>query len=72
VIQRVHSEGCAQGFVPVPEVVASEATAHSVCMLRMRSPFFKPPCSILAPRLVPVTPSLHGEEIKTHKSKKRF
>lgn len=27
-------------------------------MLRNRSPFLTPPCSILAPRLVPVTPSL--------------
>lgn len=32
--------------------------AHSTCMLRNRSPFFTPPCSILAPRLAPIVPSL--------------
>lgn len=36
-------------------------TAHSTCMLRNRSPFFTPPCSILAPRLVPVIPSLQRQ-----------
>lgn len=32
-------------------------------MLRSRSPFFTPPCSILAPRLVPISPSLTGHKI---------
>lgn len=45
---------------------------HSTCILRNSSPLFTPPCSILAPRLVPVTPSLQEENKKckgTHKCK---
>lgn len=41
----------------------SMTLAYSTCMLRSRSPFFTPPCSILAPRLVPIIPSLTGHKI---------
>lgn len=39
-----------------------EEAVHSTCKLRNRSPFLTPPCSILAPRLLPVTPSLQSKE----------
>lgn len=48
-------------------------SAHSTCMLRSRSPFFTPPCSILAPRLVPITPSLTGHKLaKQHWAQMAF
>lgn len=52
---------CVLGFILVLSVWGCgrfRVRAHSTCILRNRSPFFTPPCSILAPRLVPVIPSL--------------
>lgn len=59
---------CVLGFVLLPSGSGSwgfRLRAYSTCILCNRRPFFTPPCSILAPRLVPEIPSLKTGAKKT-------